>query len=80
MSLSLDLGTKPHGTVAVTDFDGEYVGVADLQISTADFCQLVIYVLTNTDLQPNDPRLHLMNQIAKLNVIPGHNPGKARLG
>lgn len=80
MSLSLDLGTKPDGTVARTDFDGKLVEVGDLEISTEDFCQLAMYVLTNTDLQPNDPRLHFMNQLAKLSVVDGHMPGRKRLG
>ena len=81
MSLGLDLGTEPAGTVARTDFDGEFVEVGGLQISTADMCQLAIYVLTNTDLwAENDPRLHLMNQLAKLNVIDGYMAGRKRLG
>lgn len=81
MSLALDLGTKPEGTVAKTDFDGEFVQVGPhLRITTADFCELALYVLTNTDLAANDPRLHFMNQLAKLNVIDGHNPGRKRLG
>ena len=81
MSLGLDLGTLPEGTTARTDFDGEFVEVGDLQISTADVCQLALYVLTNTDLwAENDPRLHFMNQLAKLNVIDGHMAGRKRLG
>ena len=80
MSLLLNLGTKPDGTTAKTDFDGKFVEVGDLTITTDDFCQLAMYVLTNTDLQRNDPRLHFMNQLAKLNVIDGHTPGMLRLG
>lgn len=80
MSLGLDLGTLPEGTRANTDFDGKYVDVGDIRITTEDFCQLAMYVLTNTDLQPNDPRLHFMMQLAKLNPVVGHNPGRFRLG
>ena len=81
MSLGLDQGTMPAGTVAKTDFDGRFVEVGDLQISTADFCQLAMYVLKNTDLwAENDPRLHFMNQLAKLNVIDGYMAGRKRLG
>lgn len=80
MSLRLDLGTLPEGTEAKTDFDGRYVDVGPLKITTDDFCQLAMYVLTNTDLYENDPRLHFMNQLAKLNLINGHGPGRKRLG
>ena len=60
MSLGLDLGTLPEGTEAKTDFDGKCVDVGGIRITTEDFCQLAMYVLTNTDLQPNDSRLHFM--------------------
>ena len=80
MSLGLDLGTIPEGTVAKTDFDGKFVDVGDIRITTDDFCLLAMYVMTNTDLQPNDSRLHFMNQLAKLNVIDGHMTGRKRLG
>ena len=80
MSLALELGTTPEGTVAKTDFDGKFVDVGDIRITTDDFCQLVIYVLTNTNLNQNDPRLHLMQQLAKLNVVTGHGGYGARLG
>ncbi len=73
MSLSLDLGTKPDGTIAMTDLNGTVVEVGPVTMTTEDFCQLVIYVLTNTDLVSGDSRLHLMNQIAKLNVVQGYN-------
>lgn len=79
MSLSLDLGSKPDGLVALMP-DNKTVCVGGLEITTADFFQLAIYVLTNTDLHANDPRLHFMNQIAKLNQLPGYNPGGVRLG
>lgn len=81
MSLSLDLGTRPAGTVARIDCNSQFVEIGkDLEISMDDFCQLAMYVLTNTDLRSADPRLHFMNQLAKLNVIEGYNPGGARLG
>lgn len=56
-----------------------YVG--DYDIDLDDFCQLVQYVLTNFDLQHNDPRLMLMSSLAKLNVVQGYNgPQSRRLG
>ena len=80
MSLGLDLGTLPEGTEAKTDLDGKFVDVGGIRITTEDFCQLAMYVLTNTDLQPHDSRIHFMLQIAKLNVIDGWMAGKKRLG
>ena len=80
MSLGLDQGTIPEGMRAFISADGQRIEVGNMQISTVDFCQLVIYVLTDTDLKGNDPRFHLMNQIAKLNLTHGHNPGGVRFG
>ena len=79
MSLSLDLGTKPSGTIA-SMMNADKVNIGPLEVSTEDFCQLAMYVLTNTDLVAGDPRLHFMNQLEKLNQVPGHNDGGVRLG
>lgn len=80
MSFALDQGTIPEGMVAFTTANGAYIEIGNVQISAVDFCQLVLYVLTNTDLKENDPRFHLMNQIAKLNLAHGHNIGGVRFG
>jgi hypothetical protein len=79
MSLALELGTKPEGTIAITPHP-RVILIGELEITTDDFCQLVIYVLTNTNLVHADPRLHLMQQLAKLNVINGHGGNGFRLG
>lgn len=80
MSRSLDLGTTPEGTIAKTDWDGKYVDVGPLRITMEDFCELAMYVLTNTDLQSGDARFRFISQLAKLNVIDGYSPGRKRLG
>lgn len=89
MSLELNQGTTPDGVIAVTSFDSEFISLGTpaqhaqneaIDISMADFCQLALYALTNTDLKSGDPRLHFMNQLAKLNVVKGFNPGRIRLG
>lgn len=51
-----------------------------LAIDLTDFCALVEYVLTSTDLMAVDPRLELLRKIAELNVVEGYNPGGKRLG
>ncbi len=79
MSLELSMGTKPEGVTAMTR-GAKGVRVGTLEISMEDFCQLAVYVLTSSDLEHGDPRIHFMLQLAKLNTVPGHNPGGYRLG
>lgn len=79
MSLSLDLGTRPEGTVASMPTAAR-VQVGSIDMSTEDFCQLAMYVLTNTNLVPSDPRLHFMRQLAKLCQVTGHGGQGVRLG
>jgi hypothetical protein len=50
-----------------------------LAIELEDFCDLALYVLTNTDLKANDPRLAFMRKLAELSVGDGYNPGGKRL-
>jgi len=44
-----------------------------MEIDMRDFCELVLYVLTNTDLEPDDPRVPLVNKIKEMEIIEGHN-------
>ncbi len=50
----------------------------DAYISFADLVGLMKYVLTNTDLDENDPRLMLVNMIKDSNITEGEN-GKKRI-
>jgi hypothetical protein len=60
--------------------DGEHrVYLGDYEIPIEDFLILTKYVLINTDLHPNDPRLEFLEEIKKLEVVKGFNPGKERL-
>ena len=52
----------------------------DIEISLEDFCCLVNYVLTNTDLHKDDPRIPLVEKIKNLQLLPGYNPGGTRFG
>lgn len=51
----------------------QVVMLGDCEMSMTDFCTAVVYVLTNTDLDPNDPRIGLVERIKKATVIQGHN-------
>ena len=44
----------------------------DIKIDKDDFCQLVYYFLTNTDLEENDRRLKLIEDIKKLKQVKGY--------
>ena len=49
------------------------------EISMEDFIDMVFYVLTNSDLEPNDIRLKLVRVIKDIEVVPGLNKGATRL-
>jgi len=61
-------------------FQRGIITIGGLEVDAEDFCDLVIYFLTNTDLQHHDVRQYLMLRIAELDLIPGYNPGGTRLG
>lgn len=84
MSLSLDrsnprldcnTGSRSDGTGF---FDNE-IRVGTHYIHEEDFCELVRYFFTNTDLKDNDPRTRLMHDILDLQITTGYNPGNTRL-
>lgn|GEM_PF-7065385 len=75
MSLVLNQGTTPVGIEVKTLGFGEdqVVHLGDYEIAMADFCALTIYVLTNTDLVGDkDPRLALIEEMRKLEKVPGY--------
>ena len=49
-------------------------------IPLEDFRVIVNYVLTNSDLHQDDPRLKLLEDIKKMKRIPGYVTGGIRLG
>ena len=78
MSLQLSF-SKPQVVCTVAPDSGT-VFVGDYEISMQDFLHLAEYVLTNTDLTNNDPRLEFVKKVGvKLKIVPGYNPGKQRL-
>ena len=78
MSLSLELGTRPHGLEAQC-IDSYFVYLGDHQISMVDFCELAKYALTNTDLSANDPRRDFLAWAVSLQIVAGFNPPGQRL-
>ena len=55
------------------DYVSGYLKIGNTEVSMRDFCDLVEYVLTNSDLEKNDPRVSLIARIANLNVVEGFN-------
>lgn len=55
------------------------IRVGDNYINIEDFNELVLYYLTNTDLESNDKRLKLIDNIKKLHQVDGFNSGNKRL-
>lgn len=54
-----------------------YVG--DYEININDFNELILYYLTNTDLEAGDKRLELLEKIKKLHQVDGWNKENKRL-
>lgn len=89
MSIVLDQDTRPKGVEVKTSMDGKrvwvgtsslnWVGDADIDMSLDDFCAVVEYVLTNTDLLPCDPRADLLRRLKNFHPVPGYNNGNKRL-
>jgi len=79
MSLSLDLGTKPDGLHVKTWGAGNTVFLGNYEISLVDFLFAAEYVLTNTDLEQNDPRLQFVKCIKAMKKTNGYSVGGKRL-
>lgn len=81
MTFLLNMGTEPNnlklrttsipllGTPPGTVFLGDY------EISQEDFLFMAHYVLTNTDLVPNDKRLQFVECVKAMRIVPGWNQG-----
>jgi hypothetical protein len=81
--MSLELSYSDPKITAKTNFFETAVNLynsnIDVTIPMKDFCYLVEYVLENTDLFENDPRLKLVEKIKNFKVIPGYNHGASRI-
>ena len=80
MSLALELGTKPEGLEIKTfGVRPEVVFLGAYEISMADFLFAAHYVLTNSDLEPNDLRPQFLKCVNSMHEVKGYNPGGKRL-
>jgi len=58
-----------------------FVFIDHLEIPMGEFCDIVRYVLTNTDLRTlEDPRVNLVETIKSFTCLPGYNKGAKRYG
>ncbi len=69
----LEVKTFGHGPMGNTVYLGGY------EISLKDFLAAVEYVLTNTDLKPNDPRLQFIKCVQSMKEVDGYNANGKRL-
>ncbi len=53
--------------------DGDYITIGNNTFTMKDFLLIIYYVLTNTDLRENDPRLEFSEQLKLLKIIDGYN-------
>jgi len=81
MSLYLNGGTVPknlptksvgHSSLAHV-LGGEGIHIGEYCLSMQDFCALVVYVLTNTNLVgDDDPRVKLIDYLKEAKIVPGY--------
>jgi len=81
MSLKLSHSSDASHTITAKTWTADHVMLFSKELSSShgieidmrDFCELVLYVLTNTDLDPMDPRVRLVNLIREMKIVEGHN-------
>lgn len=87
MSMKLECGTKPEGVIVKTnpyDTDISFSipsksGNVYLEFALLDFLVTAEYVLTNTDLRKDDPRLLFIKTLKGAKIMEGFNRGKKRI-
>ena len=55
------------------------VCISKYKIPIKDFLDIVEYVMTNTDLTHDDPRLQFLKVIESMEKVQGYNPGAKHL-
>lgn len=78
MSLLLNRGTIPEVLVKTHGTGIEEVFLGDYEISMSDFMDAAHYVLTNSDLKPNDPRRGFVERVKTMREVDGYNAGEKR--
>ena len=83
MSLTLEnskgIDCKTFSGFAGRGFFENEIRIGNNYINVKDFNELVLYYLTNTDLEPEDDRLKLIDRIKSLKIVDGFNAGNKRL-
>lgn len=72
-SMTPDLGNGLTVKTFGHDVDGNAVHIGEYVISLASFVDAAIYVLTNTDLAPEDERRLFLSLVATMTEVPGYN-------
>jgi hypothetical protein len=55
------------------------IRIGEYKIPLEDFLAAAEYVLTNTDLEPDDPRLQFVQLVQSMKQVDGYDPGRKRL-
>lgn len=79
LSYSGDLECGCHSGWVGRGFFEDVIHVGDNEIHKDDFAELVMYFMTNTDLEVSDVRVKLADRISKLRQTEGYNDGNFRL-
>ncbi len=80
MSLVLSNRTIPKDLEVSTTGLNQIVSIGDYEIPLDEFLDVARYVILNTDLDKDDPRIKFVDLMKKLDKIDGWMPGKQRLG
>jgi hypothetical protein len=67
------------GVPNVSSLREQIVMLGDYEIPMSDFCFAIEYVLTNTDLDTDDPRIPLVAKIKSMATVPGYNTAGGKL-
>lgn len=79
MSASYRDATDGQEIQVMTPLGHSVVTIGEYDMSLQDFLDMFEYVMQNTDLIPNDPRLRLIEKVKKARQVAGYNQGKQRI-
>lgn len=74
--LNIECLSSPAGHIT----EESSIHIGKYIIDTHDFCQLIEYFFTVSDLRGDDERLRLLNRLCDLEMVEGFQSGKKRLG
>ena len=71
MSLELSFSTPKGLEIKTLGLGSQDIFLGDYRIPMQDFLDMAEYVLTNTDLEINDPRSKFLSRLKKVKTAPG---------